>query len=149
MFLIGGRGMEKIIWLQTFNTDIDIVDFQHKILVERLNELIDLHINGYTEEQLYTLLNHLEDYTHFHFDTEEKYFKYFKYTELNEHIAEHNFFKEKIKNLKIGIKENQAHLDEELLLFLSSWLLDHILGTDKRFAQEFNNEISKRSNNID
>jgi len=136
--------MEKIIWKELFNTHIDIVDFQHKILVERLNELIELHNIGYTQEQLLILIHHLEDYTHYHFETEEAYFKYFNYIELKEHIAEHNFFKEKLKIIKNEIKNSNKKIDEELLVFLSTWLLDHILGTDRIFADELNKAIQAK-----
>lgn len=137
--------MEKIIWKESFNTDIDIVDFQHKILVERLNELIELNELGCTQEQMETLMIFLEGYTHYHFDTEEAYFKYFPYSEMKDHIAEHNYFIEKIKQIKSAVLYENKKVDEELLVFLSSWLLTHILGTDKRFTDELKSAIAKNN----
>lgn len=133
--------MDKIIWKEYFNTDFDIIDFQHKILVERINELIELYNTGYNQEQLYNLFTFLESYTHYHFDTEEKFFRHFDYSQLNDHIAEHNFFREKVKNLKNEIKFDNKIIDEDLLIFLIDWVLNHILGTDKKFAEELKKSI--------
>ncbi len=34
--------MEKLFWDEKYETGIDVIDFQHRILLERTNDLIDL-----------------------------------------------------------------------------------------------------------
>lgn len=126
--------MEKLKWNNIYETGIDVIDFQHKILIERINDLIELLNKNETQENLFPLFIFLEDYTNYHFDTEEQFFNSFNYTEKEKHLEEHEEFKEKIKNLKLKYNEDLEKIDDNLLDFLIDWLTNHIVGTDMEFA---------------
>ena len=129
--------MDKIIWNSHYETGIENIDFQHKILVERLNDIIELQAKGEVQSNLFELLVFLEGYANYHFQTEEMIFKSFPYSNALDHIATHNFFKKKIKDFKEKYSIGETLIDKELIEFLSKWLLDHILGTDKDMALEY------------
>ena len=71
--------MEKLFWDKKYETGIDVIDFQHKILLERTNDLIELVNKNETQDNMFPILIFLEDYTHYHFDTEEQFFDSFDY----------------------------------------------------------------------
>lgn len=136
--------MDKIIWNSTYETSIENIDFQHRILVERLNDIIELQARGEGQKHLFELLVFLEGYANYHFQTEEIIFKSFPYTNTRDHIASHNFFRKKINDFKEKYSLGESSIDTELIAFLSKWLLDHILGTDKHMAMEYFNLLKEK-----
>lgn len=134
--------MEKIVWCNKYETGIDIIDFQHRILVERINDLIEFLNKNQEQNEVLPLILFLEDYTYYHFSTEEQFFDSFDYKEKNKHNEEHNNFKKKIEELKDMYKKSQAKIDENLLEFLMRWLMTHIMGTD----MDFTNQLKKNMN---
>lgn len=131
--------MEKIVWDFKYETGIDIIDFQHRVLVERTNDLIDLLNKNEAEDHLLPLLIFLEDYTHYHFSTEEQFFDSFDYLDKKKHYNEHDEFKRKILEFKELYKTGLVKIDENLLKYLMDWLVEHIMGTD----MEFTNSLKK------
>lgn len=71
--------MEKLFWDKKYETGIDVIDFQHRILLERTNDLIELVNKNETQDNMFPILIFLEDYTLYHFDTEEQFFDSFDY----------------------------------------------------------------------
>lgn len=126
--------MEKLKWLNSYETGVDVIDFQHKILVERINDLIELLNNNESQENLIPLFIFLQDYADYHFSTEEQFFNSFDYRDREKHRLEHMEFRVKIKEMKEKNVENSEKLDENLLEFLMNWLTNHILGTDMKFT---------------
>lgn len=127
--------MKKIIWTKLYETGFDTIDYQHKILVERINDLIELNLENSSQDKLYEILLFLEEYSIYHFDTEEHLFNSFNYTESKEHYAEHYYFKQKIKNFKLDYKKGLKKIDNDLMIFLINWLINHVTGTDKKFVE--------------
>ena len=126
--------MEKLKWLNSYETGVDVIDFQHKILVERINDLIELLNNNEPQENLIPLFIFLEDYTNYHFSTEEQFFNSFEYEDREKHKFEHMEFRDKIKELKEKSIKNLEKIDESLLEFLMAWLTNHIMETDMKFT---------------
>lgn len=135
--------MEKIIWDKTFDTDIEIIDFQHKILVQRINDLKELYNNGSTQDNMFEIIVFLDGYANYHFSTEEAFFRSYSYKEEMNHIEQHQYFKKSIKEFKETYHNKKTKIDETLINFLSNWLINHILGTDKKFTTELKLNIIK------
>lgn len=129
--------MDKFIWNSNYETGIENIDFQHRILVERLNDIIELQAKGESQQHLFELIVFLEGYANYHFQTEEMIFKSFPYSNTRDHIASHNYFRKKIKNFKEKYDLQEEFIDIELINFLGNWLIEHILGTDKTMAGEY------------
>jgi len=135
--------MSLIKWQEAFLTGIDEIDRQHQKLFETLNTLHFLLKKGSKHEQVEEILKFLEEYTIEHFGTEEKFIK-----ETNgkipeelygRHLKEHRYFIDRVQHFqgifdayKNGEHEREAML--KLFAFLSNWLCDHILKTDKETA---------------
>lgn len=121
-------------WNDQFNTNIEIIDSQHKRLVELLNKLARTVAFDSQETSINYILDELLDYTEYHFITEEAIWnKYFHYDSLEaEHIAVHQKFIDTIKELKLQIKERSiSEIAQDTLSFLARWLASHILESDR------------------
>jgi diguanylate cyclase (GGDEF)-like protein/hemerythrin-like metal-binding protein len=124
-------------WNENFDTNIAIIDEQHKKLVSLINTLAKKLVNQANVVELNAIFSELADYTVYHFQTEEAiWHEYFVGDELEaSHKKTHNEFIEEIVLLqgeKGQLSEDQ--IIEDILLFLTRWLAFHILYSDKRMS---------------
>ena len=134
--------MERLFWDKKYETGIDVIDFQHRILLERTNDLIDLVNKNEAQDNMFPILIFLEDYTLYHFDTEEQFFDSFDYINKEKHLQEHREFIKKIIEFKEQYAKGTVKIDKDLLDYLLNWLISHILGTDMSFAKDLIKNIS-------
>ncbi|MBU5487087.1 hemerythrin family protein [Clostridium sp. MSJ-8] len=122
-----------------YKTNIDIVDEQHKHLFEitdKTYELLtnDLLVDKY--DRIMELLDELKEYTQLHFATEEKYMKEINYAGLKEQQIAHEQFIKKLDDYNLNtIDDNQDASIRDLLEFLNSWLVNHIINMDKKIGE--------------
>lgn len=134
--------MEKLFWDEKYETGIDVIDFQHRILLERTNDLIDLVNKNEIQDNMFPILIFLEDYTHYHFDTEEQFFDSFDYINKEKHLEEHREFIKKIIEFKEQYAKGTVKIDKDLLDYLLNWLISHILDTDMNFTKNLMKNIN-------
>ncbi|MBL4659168.1 MAG: bacteriohemerythrin [Alcanivoracaceae bacterium] len=125
-------------WNENFNTGIDIIDEQHKVLVEILNRLAGHLANRSNVNTLNKVFDELANYADYHFKTEEKIWStHFKNDVWQKtHEKTHGSFISKVLLLKK--EDNHKKLDSvihNIVSFLTKWLAYHILDTDKRMAK--------------
>jgi len=130
--------MAMIQWNDSFSVKVAEIDQQHKKLVAMINELHDAMKQGKGKNVLGKIINGLISYTATHFKTEEKYFDRFGYPEKDSHKKEHVAFVKKVSEFKDGFEKGKLSLTLEVMNFLSDWLKNHIMGTDKKYSQFFN-----------
>ncbi|MCI5168244.1 MAG: hypothetical protein D3903_19685 [Candidatus Electrothrix sp. GM3_4] len=80
----------------------------------------------------------LINYTAFHFQTEEDYFKQVKYPYAATHKKEHVTFVQKVTDFKKDFDEGRATVSVNVLQFLSKWLQTHINGVDQKYSSFLN-----------
>ena len=126
------------VWNERYETGLDVVDHQHRRLVELLNQLGALYSGAGTREELLHVFDELAAYTVYHFQTEEKLM-----AELNisaahadPHRAEHAEFIRQVNAARGLVEQNTVQAMGKLLTFLTRWLTGHILGVDRRFVAE-------------
>ncbi len=136
--------MPLIKWNESMSVNIEEIDSQHKELVEIINTLFDAMKVAKGNEALGEVLNKLGEYVHYHFETEEKYFEKFEYSESQIHKDEHRDFTKQIteyKKLFVEGKLMQAEGDTPLAVglwkVLKHWLVNHVLMFDKKYAPLF------------
>lgn len=119
-------------------TGIEAIDKEHRRLFEIAEELYQLCQNELVYDkydQLVAVFNELKDYTHLHFAHEEEYMESIQYKKLFTQKIQHNAFCEKLDSLSLDeMDENQSKTIEDLLTFVTDWLVHHILETDKQIA---------------
>lgn len=125
-------------WNENFQTGIQVVDDQHRKLVELLNKLAGRLAFGVNEPELTSIFDELADYAVYHFKTEEGVWrKYLPDDELTvKHTETHQSFVSEV--LKLREKQSSQTIEqviEEIVVFLTHWLAFHILEADKHLAK--------------
>lgn len=127
--------MKTIQWDPSFETGHKEIDSHHMTLVRTINTLIVAAESSSSELKALVLssLDTFVEYTVLHFENEESLMKQMGYSEKDLHTQQHNSFKTKVVNF---YKKHQAgeNILEELVQFLTSWLIEHIQQSDKKLT---------------
>jgi len=127
---------EKLInWQKKWETGIKTIDDQHKHFVLIINRTYALDENGKDKKVLGDILNELTEYVRIHFSTEEGYFDDTEYPESDEHKQKHQELLEKVLkfNQRFEKEEDVSGLVKDFLIFLRSWLDDHLIKCDHKY----------------
>ncbi len=127
---------EYIPWSDAMMTGITSIDEQHQILVNMLNVANDKLTNNFSRRVLEDIVRDLISYALYHFDTEEALMMAQQYPNdaQQQHFQEHRSFSAKVAKIQDDISHGQLVSSEDLLSFLKAWLVNHIMGTDKKMA---------------
>ena len=126
-----------------FKFDIEPIDSQHQKLFRIFQRILDNieQKSGNTEQ----IIEELEEYTHYHFSTEEDLMKKFDYQEINEHIVQHEIFIQKMLDFKTSQLFQSITLNEEIAGFLRKWFLNHILEYDAKYVGTFKKNLNSEN----
>jgi len=128
--------MPLIEWTAELSVGIDSIDEQHKKLVNMINALNDAMLTDSSNELLGKIFTGLAAYTQKHFSYEENMFAEYGYSDSEEHKRQHNELIAQVVELKEKFMENpQGTISADLMLFLKRWLTNHIMRTDKDYAE--------------
>ena len=130
--------MEKIVWEARFNLQIDIIDDQHRRLVDLMNRLIEIKGKDPSGEGVVEALGEMTNYLGDHFDTEEQMMIDHGYPEIDAHREEHQNFVAQTAYYIATYRESGVSLEKDILMFLQEWLIDHIQKTDQDFGRYVN-----------
>lgn len=130
--------MAYLIWDEKYSVGVREVDLQHKKLVELINGLHDAMKAGKGKDALARVLQDLINYAASHFATEEKYMTQFSYPAYPTHKNEHEKFVKQVLDFQKDFNSGKAVMTLDIMNFLKDWLLNHILGTDKKYEPFFN-----------
>jgi hemerythrin-like metal-binding protein/PAS domain S-box-containing protein len=118
-------------WSDDLSVGIKFIDDEHKGLLEQLNHC--RQVSNDSDGAFGESLEKLSDYTINHFKREEKIMELCGYPGLANHRQVHRLllkqFAEKRQHYQKGILNEGA-----LLVFLNSWLVDHIKTMDRAYA---------------
>ncbi|GHV85809.1 hypothetical protein AGMMS50230_14170 [Spirochaetia bacterium] len=125
----------SVFWDDAYSVGFDTIDEQHKELVRMTNLLFEGCKQGSTSADvaLMKTIRSAVEYAQTHFYTEEKYMKQVNYPDLPAHKEEHTTF---VSTVLQAVKEFEEGKSEPIALarFLKQWLLNHIAGSDKKYA---------------
>lgn len=124
-------------WNDSFSVNVAEIDEQHRKLIEMVNTFYDSIVED-KKAAFGDLLGSLNEYASYHFSTEEKYMDRFNYPETEAHKKEHELFAAKALDVKKRFEEGSLVVSLEISAFLRDWIADHVLGTDKKYSQYFN-----------
>lgn len=122
-------------WTDRFDTGIAEVDHDHRRLVDLINQLDVILSDAGDLGRVGAVVDALVDYTDYHFQREERMLDSMGYDGAVAHAEVHAQFGHFLGNL-VGVC--MLHPDRANLLklsdYLKSWLIDHILVEDMKFA---------------
>ncbi len=127
--------MAYISWTKDIETGIETVDHQHRTLIKIINDLDESRTKRKDRIFMEHVLDELLEYTNFHFSTEERFMEACCFEDMESHKAEHQEFIEKMETFKRQFLQDKLEITENLLGFLTTWLLTHIKGTDRKLAE--------------
>lgn len=89
-------------------TGNEMIDSQHKELIEKINKLLDSCEVGNDKVVAIKTLDYLADYTEFHFGEEEKLQESINYPAIAEHKKEHDKLRQVVKDLYNVLEEEEG-----------------------------------------
>lgn len=125
--------MALIEWSDQLSVGADMIDNDHKILVNQINMLDDAMNDGGDNVMLASVLNVLIDYTSYHFGREQQLMETTGYPQSEGHLREHRLLVKKVKDIQAEFQRGKA-LSQDVMSFLKVWLTQHILKSDKAFG---------------
>ncbi len=128
---------EPIVWNETLMTGVAVIDEQHQILVNMLNDANAQLTGNVSRDALEKIVRDLMSYALYHFDTEEELMVEEDYavTDREQHFGEHRDFSKTVADVQSGLAQGKLITREELLGFLNGWLINHILKTDQQLGK--------------
>lgn len=125
--------MALIEWSDQLSVGADMIDNDHKILVNQINMLSDAVAGGSDTVMVASVLNVLIDYTSYHFGREQQLMDTTQYPQSEGHLKEHRLLVKKVKDIQAEFQSGKD-LGQDILNFLKVWLTQHILKSDKAFG---------------
>lgn len=127
--------MHKLSWSSEYCVGHETIDGQHEQLFDLMENLSDNANNPNNKGLLFLSLTALKDYTKYHFKDEEQVMFSVNFPELSQHRAMHAQFVDQIESMMDSVRMGEAIVIEDLMVFLSSWMADHILVEDMKLSR--------------
>lgn len=126
--------MALIYWMPKYNTGIEIIDQQHRLLVDLINELQKNQENGNDRQTSLKIIKKIQMYAASHFAREEHLFEIHGYPGTDEHLQEHDYFEDMLVQFEDEFKAGRQDLTGSAIEFFSDWLVNHINGSDQEYV---------------
>jgi hemerythrin-like metal-binding protein len=110
------------------------IDADHRTLVDAINRLHAATEQGEDQAELAVVLNFLRDYTVTHFKVEEALMIQYAYPRASSHFAAHSDLLMQVSDFIAAFRAGKAGTAQEMLIFLETWLVGHILDSDRLLA---------------
>jgi hemerythrin-like metal-binding protein len=126
-----GDRVPYIDWTKDLELGIPVIDRDHKVLVSIINQVANALGNNEERAVLGSALSSLSEYTDYHFAREEKLQEVAGYDGVEGHRQRHRELEDQVRQISSRYREDmQSVKADEVLAFLKTWLIDHILKHD-------------------
>ena len=122
----------KMKWVPEYNTGIDVIDDQHKRILDYINEIVEIS-DGTDRARVKQILDNIIDYTQSHFTFEESLQEEAGYKYRVPHKRVHDLFIKKIESYRDRFEMGQS-IEGELHEVSSKWLINHIQHDDADYV---------------
>ncbi|MBV5266702.1 bacteriohemerythrin [Pinisolibacter aquiterrae] len=129
--------MQFFYWNASFEIGIPLIDAQHRRLVDLINDLATAITEGGRLPEVGALLQELRDYSAKHFADEEGIMDTTLLSEGEKarHRRAHTGFVKKVEEIARRDDLLSTDVSEQVLEFLITWLVSHILGSDRKISR--------------
>jgi len=124
--------MPLIEWTDDLTVNIVEMDEEHKKFVELINKFHMALSESKIQEKLIGLLDELVRYAETRFASEEMLLEKYKCEEIENQRREHAVFMATMIELRKKYKMGEMVSSINIMNFLKSWLIDHIMYADKK-----------------
>ena len=126
-------------WKEEYEVGVVEIDEQHQKLIDIANRVYELMRNELAldkYDQIVEILQELKEYTVYHFHFEEGLMQKAKYKKRFSHKILHQNFLAQVEAVDLSaVDENQEAYLIQIMDFIANWLIDHIVGEDKKVGQ--------------
>ena len=126
-------------WKEEYEVGVAEIDEQHQKLIDIANRVYELMRNELAldkYDQIVEILQELKEYTVYHFHFEEGLMQKAKYKKRFSHKILHQNFLAQVEAVDLSaVDENQEAYLVQIMDFIANWLIDHIVGEDKKVGQ--------------
>lgn len=140
--------MSKFVWTEQLNIGIEVIDQQHRRIVEYINQLDDARTNGLSREEIRWLINDLVDYTISHFGFEESMQEEANYPFLKSHKKVHELFAQRVAEYQAKFEQGED-VSKALNSMLVTWLFNHIKRDDADYVETVKAHLSQPNNFVE
>ncbi|MBF0445694.1 MAG: bacteriohemerythrin [Magnetococcales bacterium] len=123
-------------WATVPRFDIDILDEDHRVLVEILNSInsaVQVKQGGLKDAQ--AALTKLYQYTELHFTREIEFMRCAGFVEVDSHSLDHEKFKQQVLALRRRLIKQKKDIRAHIVNFIKDWIVQHIIKADMIFRK--------------
>lgn len=126
--------MAMLTWNPAWETGDQEIDRQHRTLLARIERLFQAIVVRQDPAEVHQALCFLSEYVDEHFAAEEALMELSRYPAMPAHKVIHAGLKAQVAALIEAQAKDPAAVSDEVVDFLSDWLLSHIDGQDRALA---------------
>jgi len=124
-------------WRDEYSVGIGVLDEQHRHIFQLLNLLHEAIHTEHGPAALGSLLDELIVYVRWHFAAEELLMQAFAFPEALTHELDHERQLRVLAEFRDQLADGRERLVPTLLDYMASWLIRHILTTDRHYSAFF------------
>ncbi len=121
-------------WQDSYSVGIDSIDSDHKKLLGLINQLQAAAHYKTDDVMIEDVLNQLIDYTKYHFSREEGMMQECEYPDFDAHKLQHDDMIKQVSKYIDEYRIDKTRTIEEVAVYLKTWLVNHINGTDQKYT---------------
>ncbi|MBN2781780.1 MAG: hemerythrin family protein [Campylobacterales bacterium] len=125
--------MEKLEWSESLKLGIVVIDYQHRKIINIINELIDEMLSSCDIESILSMGDDLVEAVLHHLDYEEKILKEISYDDYDTHKEIHNQYIKQTNYFYEKIRHGDISSIGEFIEFLKDWWVYHITNEDIKY----------------
>lgn len=136
--------MSKFVWTEQLNVGIEVIDQQHRRIVEYINQLEDARASGHPRAEVSFIINELVDYTISHFAFEESMQEEAGYPFSKSHKKVHDLFTQRVLEYQNRFNHGED-VSKALSSLLVTWLFNHIKRDDVDYVESVQTNLQQQS----
>jgi len=121
-------------WDARYNLGVQAMDDEHRLIIEAMNQLHELHEAKALGPRLLKVMQQLVQVTRSHFADEEAYMEKMGYPDLCKHRHMHTHLLERLSQFEAEMRKS-GNASPDLFSFLKMWLKAHICGIDTQYVK--------------
>jgi hemerythrin len=122
-------------WTPEYAVQVAEIDREHQVWFDVVNRLHAAMLAGKGVEILGVLLAETTRYTSDHFAHEEQLMAAVDYPELRAHVQQHDGLRRQAREFRKRFERGEVTMTIELTLFLSAWIKQHTMTTDRQLGR--------------
>ena len=126
--------MAKLVWTNQLNIGVEVIDQQHRRILDYINQLDDAHESIFSSKEMGKLIHEVVDYTVSHFGFEESLQEESGYPFLKAHKKVHELFTRRVSEFQTRFEQGD-NVSKELHSLLVNWLVNHIKVDDADYVE--------------